>query len=329
MTNNRILFISQEINPYLPANPISSLGKALPVGMQGRGYEVRTFMPKFGNVNERRNQLHEVIRLSGMNIVINDNDHPLIIKVASLQPSRIQVYFIDNDDYFQKLASDIDSVGSNRPDNDERDIFFARGTLETAKKLRWDPKIIHCSGWITALIPMYLKRLYADDPSFKGAKVVYSILPGKIETPLEPNFFAKLKADGISSRDLKKFQDLAPDTNMFHRMAIDFSHAVIIQDPDIDPDLYDYIIQTGKPVLTPDQLGIQRREPAPVEEHPEAEMTISGDDEAPTSTLAPIGDTPAEAAAEPAPEPEYDPYADMPENLAPNMDVFADFYKKL
>ena len=254
MTNKRILFINQEITPYLPANPISSLGKNLPVAMQSKGFEVRTFMPKFGNVNERRNQLHEVIRLSGMNIIIDDNDHPLIIKVASLQPSRIQVYFIDNDDYFQKLNSDVDAVGSNRADNDERAIFFARGSMESAKKLRWDPKIIHCSGWISALVPIYLKRMYGDDPSFKGTKLVYSILPGKISTPIDERFLAKLKADGFSARDIKKFQSLPLDTNLFHRMAVDFSHAVIINDPDADPELVEYIKASGKPYMLPENL---------------------------------------------------------------------------
>lgn len=211
-------------------------------------------MPKFGTVNERRNQLHEVIRLSGMNIVISDNDHPLIIKVASLQPSRIQVYFIDSDDYFQKLDSDVDALGSNRPDNDERAIFFTRGTLETAKKLKWDPKIINCAGWISALIPIFLKRLYTDDPSFKGAKVVYTILPGEMMEPVDENFFAKLKADGIQQRDLKKFATLPKDTNLFHRMAVDFSHAVIVADPDVNPDLLQYVKDSGKPFITPDKL---------------------------------------------------------------------------
>lgn len=165
-----------------------------------------------------------MIRLSGVNIVIDDNDHPLIIKVASLQPSRIQVYFIDNDDYFQKLDDDSDAVGSNRTDNDERAIFFARGTMETAKKLSWDPKILQCSGWISALVPIYLKRMYGDELSFKGTKVVYSVLPGKLEAPVDERLFTKLKSDGISSRDLKKFAGLPFDTNLLHRMAIDFSH---------------------------------------------------------------------------------------------------------
>ena len=251
--NNRILLINQEIAPYL-SGPEANFGKQLAQGLQQRGFEVRTFMPKFGSVNERRNQLHEVIRLSGVNIIIDDNDHPLIIKVASLQPSRIQVYFIDNDDFFLKEDSDSDSVGSNRQDNDERIIFYSRGTLETAKKLRWEPKTINVSGWFSALIPLYLKRAYSDDPSFKGAKVVYTVSPAKLEAPLDERFLAKLKADGIAARDLKKYADLPLDTDLLHRMAIDFSHAVIVQDPDISPSLLAYIKESGKPYIVTDRL---------------------------------------------------------------------------
>lgn len=249
MAKDRILFINQEITPYISANPVSTLGKFLPVSMQEKGFEVRTFMPKFGAVNERRNQLHEVIRLSGININIDDNDHPLVIKVASLQPSRIQVYFIDNDDFFQKLATDVDPSGINREDNDERAIFFARGTMETAKKLRWEPKIIHSSGWISSLIPLYVKRLYNDDISFKGSKVVYSIQPTKEMAPIDPKFFNKLKAEGISQRDLKKYASEPNDANLLHKIAVDFAHAVIVNDPDIDPALLEYIQNSGKPVL--------------------------------------------------------------------------------
>lgn len=255
MTNNRILFINQEIAPYLPSSPNATLGRDLIQGMQERGFEVRTFMPKFGAVNERRNQLHEVIRLSGINIAIDDNDHPLIIKVASLQPSRIQVYFVDNDDYFQKLDDDADAVGSNRADNDERAIFFARGAMETAKKLKWDPGILQCSGWITALIPMYIKRVYGDELSFKGTKVIYSILPGKLSAPIDETIMTKLKADGVSSRDLKKFSAFPPDTDLLHKMAIEFSHAVIIEDPEISPELLEYVKSTGKPIATHEQLA--------------------------------------------------------------------------
>ena len=246
--NNRILLISQEIAPYLSGSQ-AAFGKALAQGMQENGFEVRTFMPKFGSVNERRNQLHEVIRLSGLNIIIDDNDHPLIIKVASLQPSRIQVYFIDNDDFFLKEDSDEDAVGSNRPDNDERVIFYTRGTLETAKKLRWEPAIIHCAGWFSALIPLYLKRLYNDDPSFKGAKVVYTVTSDKITAPVDEKFLAKLKADGVPARDIKKFASLEADTNLFHRLAIDYAHAVVVQDPEISPEMMEYIQASGKPFI--------------------------------------------------------------------------------
>ena len=254
MAKERILFINQEIAPYISASPVAALGKFLPVSMQENGFEVRTFMPKFGSVNERRNQLHEVIRLSGININIDDNDHPLVIKVASLQPSRIQVYFIDNDDYFQKQASDIDAAGANREDNDERAIFFARGTMETAKKLRWDPKIIQCSGWITSLLPLYIKKIYNDDLSFKDSKVIYAIQPAKDLAPIDPKFFAKLKTEGILQKDLKKFASEPLDINLLHKLGVDFADAIIINDPDIDENLLKYINESGKPVLMDQDL---------------------------------------------------------------------------
>lgn len=249
MAKDRILFINQEIAPYLSATPVASLGKFLPVSMQDKGFEVRTFMPKFGAVNERRNQLHEVIRLSGINININDNDHPLVIKVASLQPSRIQVYFIDNDDYFTKIETDTDPSGANRADNDERAIFFARGTMETAKKLRWDPKFIHTAGWITALLPLYIKKLYNDDLSFKNSKIIYSIQPVKDMAPIDPEFFNKLKNEGVASKDIKKYNAEPLDVNLLHKIGVDFSHAIIVNDPDINVELLEYVKNSGKPVL--------------------------------------------------------------------------------
>lgn len=255
MAKERILFITQEIAPYLPATPASSLGKFLPVSMQENGFEVRTFMPKFGSVNERRNQLHEVIRLSGINININDNDHPLVIKVASLQPSRIQVYFIDNDDYFQKLDTDLNPAGSNRADNDERAIFFARGTMETAKKLRWEPKVIHMAGWIASLLPMYIKKLYNDDISFKNSKLVYAIQPSNDTAPIDPKIFNKLKDEGISSKDLKKYNDQPLDINLLHKLGIDFADGIIINDNNLSPELAEYIASSAKPVLHAEDMG--------------------------------------------------------------------------
>lgn len=174
MAKKRVLFISSEIMPYLPESEMSHIGRYLPQGIQEKGKEIRTFMPRFGCINERRNQLHEVIRLSGMNLIINDTDHPLIIKVASIQSARMQVYFIDNEDYFQRKHIITDEKGQFFEDNDERAIFFARGVFETVKKLRWAPDLIYCQGWFTSLVPLYLKKEYADDPIFAHSKVVFS-----------------------------------------------------------------------------------------------------------------------------------------------------------
>ena len=157
MKKAKVLFVSQEITPFLELTEIAKIARHLPQGIQEKGKEIRTFMPRFGLINERRNQLHEVIRLSGMNLIIDDTDHPLIIKVASIPSSRIQVYFIDNDDYFMKRQMAVDETGEEYPDNGERAIFFARGVLETVKKLRWTPDIIHCQGWMAAVVPLYIK----------------------------------------------------------------------------------------------------------------------------------------------------------------------------
>lgn len=249
MSNKRYLFITQEIEPYLPENPVSKLGNRLPQGLQENGYEVRTFMPRYGKINERRNQLHEVIRLSGINIPIDDTDHPLIIKVASMLPTRIQVYFIDNDDFFQKSAEDIDVVGSNRSDNDERAIFFTRGTLETVKKLRWEPGIIQCQGWMSALSPLYIRALY-DEPVFKSAKIVYSIVPGSFEGKLDPAMKKKLIADGVPAKLLGTFPSDGASVDDLHKLAITFSDAVILSDDSANPELIEYAKKLGKPVMS-------------------------------------------------------------------------------
>ena len=175
MRKARILFVSSEIHPYLDLTEQSKVARFLPQGIQERGKEIRTFMPKFGNINERRNQLHEVIRLSGMNLIIDDSDHPLIIKVASIQAARMQVYFIDNEEYFQRKYMARDAADNFYHDNDDRTIFFCRGVLETVKKLGWAPDIIHCHGWMTSLIPLLIKTSYKDDPMFNTSKVAYSL----------------------------------------------------------------------------------------------------------------------------------------------------------
>ena len=164
--------------------------------MQERGNEIRTFMPRYGCINERRNQLHEVIRLSGMNLIIDDNDHQLIIKVASIPTARVQIYFIDNDDYFARKAVLSDDAGWFA-DNDERAIFFARGVLETVKKLRWNPSVVHCHGWFSAVVPIYLKHMFADDPVFRDVKIAVSLYDDAFPGELDAGFRAKVEHEGV------------------------------------------------------------------------------------------------------------------------------------
>lgn len=256
MADKKILFISQEISPYLQTGDASDLGRKLPQSIPGKQYEVRAFMPKFGSINERRNQLHEVIRLSGLNIEINDNDHPLIIKVASMQPSRMQVYFIDSDDYFQKLSTDEDEYGFNRDDNDERIIFFSRGTIETVKKLRWAPDIIQCSGLITALTPIYIRNMYADEASFVNSKIIYTVMPGEITGNIDPNILNKLREDKVA----QEYLDLIPsegsvDSLLLHKLAIKASDAVIFHTETPDPELLEYVKSLGLPFATLEDTG--------------------------------------------------------------------------
>ena len=249
MDAKKILFISQEIAPYVPTSEIATICRKLPQGIQERGREIRTFMPKFGNVNERRNQLHEVIRLSGMNLIIEDTDHPLIIKVASIQSARMQVYFIDNEDFFRRKNSICDEKGNEYADNDDRCIFYVRGVLETVKKLLWIPDIIHCHGWMSALTGLYIKRMYADDPSLKDAKIIYSIYDDAFKTPLNPALASKLMLDGATDADLAL---LKTDTSYtaLTKLAIDFADGIIQGSETINPEFLDYLTVKGKPFLS-------------------------------------------------------------------------------
>ncbi|MGL4328586.1 MAG: glycogen/starch synthase [Tannerellaceae bacterium] len=240
MDAKRILFITQEITPYLPETEISGISRNLPQGIQERGREIRTFMPKYGTINERRNQLHEVIRLSGMNLIIDDTDHPLIIKVASIQAARMQVYFIDNEDFFQRKHTIADENGVEFDDNDERSIFFVRGVLETVKKLRWIPDMIHCHGWMSALTPLYIKKAYADDPFYSNTKVVYSVYDNDFKTPFNDSFAQKLMLNGIEQNDLKSIEGEKTFAAL-NKLAIDFSDGVIQGSETINPEILDYI----------------------------------------------------------------------------------------
>ncbi|OJU53752.1 MAG: glycogen synthase [Bacteroidales bacterium 45-6] len=248
MSSKRVLYITQEIFPYLPESNISTISRHLPQAIQEKGREIRTFMPRFGNINERRNQLHEVIRLSGMNLIINDTDHPLIIKVASIQAARMQIYFIDNDDFFSRKFTTEDDNGEEFADNDERSIFYVRGVMETIKKLRWIPDIIHCHGWMTALTPLFIKRAYADDPCFKGSKIVYSLYGDEMKRPFSPDFINKVSLDGITDDDVK---DLEGETDFVKltNFALKYSDGVIQSSETINPQLLKSAQESGIPFL--------------------------------------------------------------------------------
>ncbi len=249
MVAQKVLFISQEVSPYLPDTPMSLLGRAIPQSIHGKEFEVRIFTPKYGCINERRNQLHEVIRLSGMNLIIDDNDHPLIIKVATLLPSRMQVYFIDNDDYFHPMPEKGLETDLKKEDNDERLMFFTTGVIETAKKLRWPPAIIHCSGWVSALAPLYIRRRYADDPTFRDSKIIYALQPESFDGGLDPRFVEKLKMSEFSDDDLLGLVDGVVDYISLNKIAIDYADAVIQVTEDIDPIIMEYAKASGKPYL--------------------------------------------------------------------------------
>lgn len=230
------------------------MSRQLPQAIQEKGAEVRIFTPKYGYINERRHQLHEVIRLSGMNLIIDDADHPLIIKVATLQPARMQVYFIFNEDYFNKNISEELETDLSPLDNDERSIFFVHGTLETMKKQRWVPDVIHCSGWLTALAPLYIKDFYGDDPSFMNSKVVFTIFDNELKEPFDERFYEKLKFDGIKESNIKSLKDKKADWLELTKLAIKHSDGVIQGCENIDPEIMDFITKSKTPFL-PYQQG--------------------------------------------------------------------------
>ena len=247
MDSTKVLYISQEITPYLPETEMSTISRFLPQKIQDKGKEIRTFMPKFGTINERRNQLHEVIRLSGMNLIIDDTDHPLIIKVASIQSARMQVYFIDNEDYFQRKYVLRNDDNKEFEDNDERAIFFARGVLETVRKLRWAPDIVHCHGWFSGLVPLYVKKTFKDDPLFSRSKVIYSVYSDDFKKAFRSDFKKKVKTEGITEKDVEVLK--TPDFVSYSKLAVMKSDGIIIASKKINPELEKFILQQKMPVL--------------------------------------------------------------------------------
>ena len=248
MGKRKILFINQEIAPYVPDSDMSLMSRDLPQAIQEKGYEIRTFMPKWGTINERRGQLHEVIRLSGMNLIIDETDHPLIIKVATIQSVKVQVYFIDNDDYFSRRQMDKDENGNDYPDNGERAIFFARGVLETVKKLRWVPDVIHCQGWMSAVVPLYIKTAYHDEPSFTNTKVITSLFPKSLKSDLDPNFKRCVEFRDATAEVLKPYNDNF-DFDELGKLAIDYSDGIVQADKGVNKDLLQYAIDKNVPLL--------------------------------------------------------------------------------
>ncbi|MDX1603244.1 MAG: glycogen/starch synthase [Salinimicrobium sediminis] len=247
MKDKRILYVSSEVIPYLPETEISSMSFEAPRMVNNHGGQIRIFMPRFGNINERRHQLHEVIRLSGMNLVINDLDMPLIIKVASIPKERMQVYFIDNEDYFKRKATLTDEEGNLFPDNDERAIFFAKGVIETVKKLNWSPNIIHVNGWLSSMLPLYLRNYYGNEPLFNKAKIVTSVYNQDFDGTLDSNMYKKVLFDGLESEQVKHLKK--PNYVNLMKTAVDNSDAAIIAGDNIPDELKKYLSKLAKPVL--------------------------------------------------------------------------------
>jgi starch synthase len=249
MTQGKILFVNQEITPYLHETEMSIMGRFVPQIIQDKfNKEVRVFMPNFGNINERKNQLHEVIRLSGINIVIDNSDHPLLIKVASIPTARLQVYFIDNEDYFHRKFDIKDANGAFFEDNDVRSIFFCRGVLETIKKLSWKPNVIHCAGWFSALLPFYVKRTeYKNNPYFSESKIVISLFGDDFEDAFCENLIKKLKNDGGTAKDWAFYKE-ATYLNIM-KAAIAYADGIVLASEVVNPALVEFAQELKKPIV--------------------------------------------------------------------------------
>lgn len=247
LEKSKVLFITQEILPYVDQTIKGTVCRYLPQGVQERNKEIRTFMPKFGLINERRNQLHEVIRLSGMNLIIDDIDHPIIIKVASISQVRMQIYFIDNDEYFKRKFLWTDEEGNFFDDNDERCLFFSRSVIETVRKLGWSPNVINCHGWMSALAPLYVNKIYRDNPLFSSSKVITTLYADDFQENLNEKLFDKLKFDGFDDDAIEHFRN----SNYLSLMksAVDNSDGVIIAEKGINAELEEYVKSKNLPVI--------------------------------------------------------------------------------
>lgn len=251
----RVLFVSSEMSPFLDESPLANIARNLPQALQERDNEIRVLVPRFGVINERRNRLHEVVRLSGINISIDDNDNPLVIKVASIPQTKMQVYFLDNEDYFHRKAIYSDDNGKFFEDNDERTIFFCKGVMETVKKLGWAPDIIHCQGWMTSLIPLYLKTIYKDEPVFRSAKVVYSVYDEPTEGNLGSDFARKASLNEIEEAQMGTFA--GADFHSLHLGAVTHADAVVTNGEDAHQSYASHAAQ--KPVMRHTDEGFEEQ----------------------------------------------------------------------
>tara|TARA_B110000444_G_scaffold256782_1_gene293864 strand:+ start:741 stop:1574 length:834 start_codon:yes stop_codon:yes gene_type:complete len=247
MGKKRVLYVSQEIVPYTGETAMGEVASLLPQRTQENGKDIRMFLPRFGSINERRHQLHEVIRLSGMNLIIDDFDHQLIIKVASIQKLRMQVYFIDNDEYFQSKQMFNNKDGSFMTNNDERMIFYCKGVIETVRKLGWKPDVIHCQGWFTSLVPMYIKKLYAGDPLFEDVKVIYSVFDNSFGGVLSTTLTDKLLYENLEENDVSVLKE--SNIINLHKHAIDYADAVVQASESIQEEVNEYIKLSEKPFM--------------------------------------------------------------------------------
>lgn len=240
MSKLKVLYVSSEISPFLDLTEVSKYVRKLPEVMQEKGMEIRILVPRFGLINERKNRLHEVVRLSGINISVGDEEKSLIIKVASIPTARLQVYFIDNDDYFHRKYALHDKDNKFYHDNDERAIFFSKGVLETVKKLGWSPDIIHCNDWMTSLIPMYLKTHYKKDPIFKNSKSVFTVFNSEFSHAFDPkSLINKAKMHDITESVFDPM--LSGNYHSFVHMGIQYADYALLGEPELTDATEKYI----------------------------------------------------------------------------------------
>ncbi len=247
MSKTKVLIVTQEMTPYTVASEISEIARRLPQHIQEQGMEIRILMPKFGTINERRHRLHEVVRLSGMNIIVDDDDFPLIIKVASVQGARMQVYFLDNEDFFKRKAIFEDGDGNAFEDNPDRMIFFCKGVIETVKKFGWAPDIVHCHGWMASLVPLYLKTAYKSEPLFQDSKVITSVYNNPVKNVFSEDFITKASINDLEKEDLVAFNG-ADGISLINGAAA-FSDALIVGSEGNEDPVIENAQKAGKPVL--------------------------------------------------------------------------------